>query len=297
MTKQTTWWIAGIATLILAATSGLVAAVTQEPNPGFKDATATLTFITGAAIAIERIIEALWTFLGGIWGTYWPLNTITRQVKTMVEDLDTALKPFHEKAQLRLDQLEQQGKLTKEQLTAGEKEIERMKARFDELMRLTPDNQRIQLLAAAASQNVAYLYKKYGEILPQLKQASDTANTAINGLQDFLATFKDNPGRRLISIYLGAVLGLGVAGLFSLDVFQAVLQTPAQEATGGLLDACVLLDVRVIFTGLVIGLGSNPTHEVIRAIQEYKEGRKGANIAHPNLPPEKSSDGRTGRAA
>jgi hypothetical protein len=30
----------------------------------------------------------------------------------------------------------------------------------------------------------------------------------------------------------------------------------------------------VAITGLVVGLGSGPTHEVIRAIQQYKETQK-----------------------
>jgi hypothetical protein len=34
----------------------------------------------------------------------------------------------------------------------------------------------------------------------------------------------------------------------------------------------------------MIGLGSGPTHEVIRAIQEYKKNRKGENTAKPDLP-------------
>jgi hypothetical protein len=279
MTKQTTLWITGIATSILAVAIILVAVFTREANPGFKDAAATLGFITGAAVAIERVVEIFWTILGGVLGSYWPLSAISRQVKTMVADLDTALQPFHESASLGLDQLAEQGVLAQEQLAAAEREIERMKSRFDEILVLTPDNQRIQLLAAAASQNVSYLYQKYGDYLPHLKQATETANAAINGLQDFLATFKDNPGRRLISLFLGAVLGLVVAGIFSLDVFQAVLETPAQGVEGA------LVDLRVILTGLVMGLGSNPTHEVIRAIQEYKENRKGENIARPNLPP------------
>lgn len=285
MKKQATLQLVGIMTLILVAACVLVALSTEKTNSGFKDAAATLAFITGAAIAIERIIEMMWTVLGGIWGSYWPLNAISRQVQTMAEDLDTALKPFHEKAQLYLEQLEQQGKLTEDQLAIAKEEIERMKARFDELMKLTADNQRMQLLAAAASQNVAYLYKKYGQVLPDLEQALDTANAAINGLQDFLATFKDNPGRRLLSIYLGMIIGLGIAGAFSLDVFQAVLETPPGQSTAA---------ARVILTGLIIGLGSNPTHEIIRAIQEYKEGQKGANIAQPNMPPNKSFDSSNG---
>lgn len=225
-------------------------------------------------------MEALWTVVGGIAGTYWPLNTISRQVQAMVDDLNNALKPFHDKTLLGLDDLAKSGKLTPEELAAAEDEIRRMKARFDALLALAPDNQRVQLLAASASQNVTYLYQKYGKLLPNLTAAAQTAGAAINGLQDFIATFKDNPGRRLISIYLGAVIGLVVAGLFGLDLFQAVLQSPPQTVGGN------MMHLRIILTGLAIGLGSNPTHELIRAVQEYKEGRKGSNLAQPNLPPE-----------
>lgn len=277
MTKQTTFWIVAIASLILIGTIAFVALNTVEPNSGFRDATAVLTFIAGAAIAIERVIEVFWTALTGFLGAYWPLNAINRQIKTMEKDLDTALKPFHEKAQI-LDQLEKKGKLTQEQLASAGNEIDRMKARFDELVKLTPDNQRMQLLAAAASQNAAYLHQKYHKLAPDLDQALDTTNAAINGLQDFLSTFKDNPGRRLISIFFGATLGLIVAGVFNLDVFQAVLGAPERADP-------FLIDLRVIATGLAIGLGSNPTHEVIKAIQVYKESQKGENIAKPNLPP------------
>lgn len=65
----------------------------------------------------------------------------------------------------------------------------------------------IHALPLTASQNVNYFYKKYGNIVSDVDTASNIANTAIDGLQNFLSTFKDNPGRRLISIYMGAVLG------------------------------------------------------------------------------------------
>ncbi|MGE5073442.1 MAG: hypothetical protein ACM3MF_08440 [Anaerolineae bacterium] len=281
MTRRTTLWIVVSATLVLAAACAWVVFNTHQSNAAFQDSAATITFITAAAVGIERTIEALWTVVGGVLGTYWPLNTISRQVQAMVDDLNNALKPFQDKTLMGLDELAKSGKLTPEELAAAQDEIQRMKTRFDALLKLTPDNQRMQLLAASASQNVTYLYQKYGQLLPQLRVAALTAGAAINGLQDFLATFKDNPGRRLISIYLGAVIGLVVAGIFGLDLFAAVLQSNAQSAATD-----PLLHLRVILTGLAIGLGSNPTHEIIRAVQEYKDARKGQNSAQPNLPPQ-----------
>jgi hypothetical protein len=284
MTRKTTLLIGFLATLVLVAVMLLVFRyiIPTDPTSGkvilnsFKDAATTLSFIGGAAMGIERVLEAFWTFMGGVVGTYWPLNVINKQVQTLVVDLDSALKPFHEEALKKIGVLKQAGNLANEELerlNKAENEIGQLKARFDDIKKLAPDNQRVQLLTAAASQNVALLQEKFGDLLTDADRAATVANTAIGGLQDFLATFKDNPGRRLISIYLGAILGLLVAGFFGLDVFAA--------ATGSI-STCPRF--MVLLTGVIIGLGSNPTHEVIRAVQEFKKGQKGKNTSQPDLP-------------
>jgi hypothetical protein len=73
----------------------------------------------------------------------------------------------------------------------------------------------------------------------------------------------DNPGRRILSIYLGALMGLVVAVILGLDVFAAVLGT---VSTG--------LKYGVAATGLVMCLGSSPTHEVIKVLQTIKQNQK-----------------------
>jgi hypothetical protein len=277
MTQKTTIWIGVAAVLLLLTSLILIVLFPPSASSGFKDATAMLAFIGGAAVAIERIIEAIWTFIGGIWGTYWPLNTIRRQVDQMVEELNSSLIPFHSVAEGEIEQLLQQQQYTQDQITEIKGKIGAetlaLKTRFEELKELAPDNQRVQLLTAAAAQSVSYLQKKYNHLFPKLDRDAAVANTVINGLQDFLATFKDNPGRRLISIFLGAEMGLALAVILGLDVFTALLNQPLISA-----------GTSVILTGILIGLGSNPTHEVIRAIQEYKKSRKGENTAKPDLP-------------
>ena len=276
MTRQTVLLIVTIASVALFLAIVLVAQFAQTANAGFPDSMAALAFITGAAVGIERTIEALWTMLGGLLGSYWPLNVINNQVLTLSDELDTSLKPFHEEAIKKIEEAKKIANLDpaiKKRLEDAPADIKRLKKRFDELQRLAPGNQRVQLLAAAASQNVDYLTEKYGDVVAGLKDAATVANSAIDGLQNFLASFKDNPGRRLISIYLGAILGLILAGMFSLDVFSAAgVSTDAYPRA------------RIILTGILIGLGSGPTHEVIRVIQEFKENRKGANTKQPDLP-------------
>src|SRR5215216_3141306 len=98
MTRNTTLLIALLATLVLVGVMILVAEVIVPTDPkgtvvlnSFKDAATTLAFIGGAAMGIERVLEAFWTFMGGVVGTYWPLNVINKQVQTLVVDLDSAL--------------------------------------------------------------------------------------------------------------------------------------------------------------------------------------------------------------
>jgi hypothetical protein len=50
-----------------------------------------------------------------------------------------------------------------------------------------------------------------------------------------------------------------------LDAVAAALQSGSGTGWG------------LVFTGLLIGLGSNPTHEVVKALQEYKNSKAAAN--------------------
>jgi hypothetical protein len=98
-----------------------------------------------------------------------------------------------------------------------------------------------------------------------------------------MGSFKDNPGRRLISLYVGAMAGLAVAGIFGLDLFSAVMAEPSGEAAASSpLTAHPKLNI--VLSGIIMGLGASPTHEVIRLVQEYKERQKGGNATTPNQP-------------
>jgi hypothetical protein len=342
MRDQSARRMAGGFTLALFVVMALVYLFAPAANARFKDAAAALTFITGAAIAIERVIEGVWTFVGGVSSGYWPLKHIRAQVNRMEDDLDTAL------AQVVADTtaaLQKAGKTTQEVSDAAadlNAQLLKTQAGLQNVRTLAPDSQRAQMLATLAAKNLAYVQGRY----PDAKAVTASASTAIDGLQDFVASFKDNPGRRMISLYLGAMLGLAVAGAFGLDVFEAAMQAPlppaattaatqpnaasaptAPAATTAatqpnpasdttvpaagqpprvnpqaalLVQAVAHRDTagigtrtnrpnrgkrwQIILTGLIMGLGSSPTHEVIRAIQEYKKSRKGVNVSKPDQP-------------
>jgi len=302
--------LAGGLTLALFVAIVLVYFLAPAANGRFKDAAAALAFITGAAIAIERVIEGFWTFVGGVSSGYWPLKQIREQVNRMEDELDTALSSTVTHVTTALTAA---GKSVAEVDAAAadlNARLTQTKQGLERVRSLAPDNQRAQMLATLAARNLAYVQEKY----PEVKAAAGSAAATIDGLQDFVSSFKDNPGRRMISLYLGAMLGLAVAGSFGLDVFEAAMQAPETAATvaaapqrtastaavGPVETAPAVRDTaavgtrgrvpdrgkrwQIILTGLIMGLGSSPTHEVIRAIQEYKKTRKGVNIGKPNQP-------------
>lgn len=295
-------WALAILILILFF---LVALCPIAPNIGFTGSAAVLSLIAAVAVGIERIIECFWTIIGMTKGAFWPLNLIHEQVDSMVNNLDEKLRPVYEEAEKAMNELAVAENWSTQKLAEAKKELDELAARTARLKALAPDNQRVNMIAASAFQGISFLEKKY----PQVVRRAEVAHQAIVGVSDFVATFKDNPGRRLISILLGMILGLLVAGVVRLDVFEAASQTPATDASAGapagrvasegplaqaspgttterprtwtLMGINVGLFWGVAFTGLLMGLGSNPTHEVIRAIQEYKKARKSDNDPAP----------------
>lgn len=76
-----------------------------------------------------------------------------------------------------------------------------------------------------------------------------------------------------MSLIIGAGIGWAVAAGMSLDLFHAILRT-STDWKGTLLWGHIDLRPGVLFTGLVIGLGANPTHEVVGMLKQIKQSRK-----------------------
>jgi hypothetical protein len=406
MSRESALWYTGGGLLVLAI---VVAAVSNiDPSHSIGDAATVLLVIGAAAVAIERILELVWTGVGLTIGAGWPLGNVSRELKGLASRLDDSLQPIYDEAEAAVAEMKQRGILSGTTLTNAEAALNTLKTASAKLAGMAPDQQQLQMFAASAAQHMEQIQANYAAFLATsgsvgastveeiknvvmalasararaaarrqglkseeietavtdagakeaerfdrvIQQARDRetgagadtiplnpdpdraaleaakaylnsvspaarlslyvdlSGTAIQGATDFLATFKDNPGRRLLSIYAGCVLGLVVAGLLGLDVFRAVLDEPAGGATAQvaryasapgrpeaaaadehhgigdwpgsawdwLREATDFEHIGVALTGLVIGLGSNPTHEVIRVLQEYKKTRKSGNV-------------------
>jgi hypothetical protein len=263
-------------TVLLVIVFLLVAQYSSTPNEGFTDSVAVLAMITAVAIGIERVLEAGWTIIELTHNTWWPFNLVGDEIEKLLGKLDEQLKPVYNQATEAINEMVALAKLSQAEATTAEREIQDIKDRIMKLKALAPSNQQINLIAASAFQGISYLERKY----PSFITAANSATQAATGLADFVATFKDNPGKRLISIYVGAMLGLIIAGLVGLDVFQAVAGDISVTTEGSRLFPFI----GVALTGLLMGLGSNPTHEVIRALQEIKKSHETRNAPAPNVP-------------
>ncbi|MDQ5825487.1 MAG: hypothetical protein M3441_14940, partial [Chloroflexota bacterium] len=86
----------------------------------------------------------------------------------------------------------------------------------------------------------------------------------------------DNPARKIIGIFIGAAIGIVIAALFGLDIFWSILGSET-VFTFGDAPRALTLHVGVALSGIIIGLGADPTHQVIRLLEEKKKDLKGRN--------------------
>jgi len=272
---------AGIVTLVgLLVLIGEFLVVAWFATPGHGGSTssaAAIAVITAAAVGIERAIEVFWTVIGLLKDSWWPFGQFRKQLDTLVSQLDGVLKEYFDRAESTARTVRRNVADVGAEQQYITSELTRVRDQNAALQRnlglLAQDRQHVQLLAASAVSAVSYVER----LLPEAQNEAAIAMQAITGLTDFVETFKENPGRRLISIFAGAGVGLLIAGTLGLDIFQAVLAAGATTTQAGTLFPAL----GVAITGVVIGLGANPTHEVIRLVQEYKKSQKTANSPTP----------------
>jgi hypothetical protein len=278
-----------IAALVIVGLTLFVARFATMPNQGFADAAAVLAMVGLVAVGIERIIEAFWSLMGRLKSGWWPLDQIAAAVDSLVAETNAVATPAFEAAEAGLEAAKGAIGVTKDQLDALDEQIEKIRAQkkgYDaqvaRIGSLAKDNQRVQLLTTAAFQAVNRLDTAYGRDMPAVRQAFNDASQVTAGVSDILAGFKDNPAKKVISIALGWVIGLIVAGFVGLDLFAAA-GAPLGPTDPALRDQALFPFLGVALTGFVLGLGANPTHEVIRLVSEAAKSRRIGNLSRPEV--------------
>lgn len=267
-------WRAGVSALLgLAVFVALFALVAHAPGAAGAapaSAAAMLAVITAAALGIERVLEVFWTLAGQLASAWWPFNKVFRQVTALEADVKARVAGLQAEIAGKLAQGANLSADAQARLAAANAEMVKLQARLAELEELAPGNQQVSLVAATIVQGIGLIQQHQ----PALDFNFRLIDQSVAGLTDFVASFKDNPARRLISIWAGALLGLAVAYFVRLDVFLAVLGADLTPAGWW-------AHLEIALTGLIIGLGSNPTHDVIAALQEVKKYRASQNQPGP----------------
>jgi hypothetical protein len=258
MTKQQTQQFLIVATIVLVVLIVLTALFSSSPTQGLRDAAVALTIIAAVSVGIERVLEGFWTYIGLTRNSWWPLNVVSQDITDMASNLDQILAPFYQQLTKAVEDANTAEKWSQEQLDAANKEITDFQNVIDRLKQLAPGSQQATAIASIISQQVSNFQQKY----KTLANEASIANLAISDFANFIVTPPDNLGRRFISLFLGMYLGLVVAGVLGLDLLQAIFTTS------------LALHLGVVLTGLVIGLGSSPTHEVIQVLQNWKTSLK-----------------------
>jgi len=259
-------------------TGFLGAWLSPDVNAGFKDSTSVIVVVTSVAVGIERLIEMFWIVLGQAnrFGGWWPLSQVVTAVATVEAQTNELLTPVFEQVQADLklasaalgkgsDDLQ---KLRVEQkLEELESAREHLHARLRSAQTLAPGSSRFALITQIGSEAARLLGNAAtlgGKVTRDTAHAIDKAAEASSIATTVVSSFGDNPARRLASVFLGAGAGMFIAGLMGLNLFAAVLGQDTRLA--GL--------AGILATGVIVGLGSNPTHEIVKSLQSYKESRK-----------------------
>ncbi len=279
-------WRAALPYLVAVGISLVVAAVVAQtsarPNTGFTDAAAVLTIAGLVAVGIERTLEVGWTLIGQAKSAWWPLNEFAEEVGRLEASVTDSAGSLFNDALTRLETARGAVDTATDTWKRIDAQIQQLETRRtsweqqrDQILALAPGNQRFRLLASASSQVAGELKTRYGQAEPQIAHAAAVASQVTAGAADFVATFKDNPSRRVISIWAGGLIGMTAAGILGLDIFQAAAGATIGGWRVGQQELLPFLGVAL--TGMVLGLGADPTHEVIRVLQEWKKSKKVGN--------------------
>lgn len=266
--------------IVCAAVAGIIAP--KQINTGFKDSAALLAFISLTAVAIERCIEGFFTLLAGRLGEWWPLKTIRDEFNTFEKQTNDVLNPVVKGTIDALTAAQKGAGTTADQIAALQGLIDKVNAEATRLRtqynavttKLAPGSDRLARVGEINTAMTAVLHDVHDasaqcttKAREDLQKASDIANDA----SLIISSFSDNPARRAASLALGASLGMLVAGAVGLNLFVATLAGPNDSSAD--LPAVLAGWLGVVLTGVVIGLGSAPTHEVVKSLQAYKESR------------------------
>ena len=260
--------------LVMAACAVIGFLIAPRSNQGLANEASVLSLAALAAVGIERLLELMWATLGSSVGGWWPLKPVVQAFATIETQTNELLGPILADAQNALKDARAtagdgsdkakaiDGALAT--ITADQAQFQKQLAAATSLARGSARMALLSKTSAGANESLSSIVGLAGDASAELQRRLGEAQQAIDVALTVAQSFSDNPARRIASILIGGSLGMIAAAFLGLNIFGAVLGADAGYLYAGL---------GVILTGFVIGLGSSPTHEVVKALQNYKEAR------------------------
>lgn len=261
--------------VVIAVACAVIAVLVAPPtNAGFKDAASVISFAGLVAVAIERVTEFIWTMVGQARGAggWWPLHRVRQEAAAVETQTNALLTGLFTQLQVALEEAKNVAGTSEDVLDSINAHISALpqtkaalQARLAAAQTLAPGSSRLALAADVHARAFDFLESAAALTQKQIPNARMTlheTSSSISTALAIVAAFRDNPARRIASILIGTGLGMLVTGYMGLNVFAATLAK----------DAGVLAGVAgIVLTGVLVGLGSSPTHEVIKGLQQWKE--------------------------
>lgn len=262
MKASSLFWMFAVAAVLLAFV--LFGIISLPPIPGKPLDVATILGVAGLiAVGIERTIEGIWSVIDVAVGSFWPLDEVAKQIVGRINALGQPLEPYLKDFNKLLDK----GNSAVEKLNADQvKEAQdELNTSLSQLSKFAAKNGSSQLFVAGVEQKLYDLQKRYPLDQNEVAAIIKTMKGGTTDVDNFVKSFQENPGRKLISLWMGILLGLVAAWILGLDLLATVLQAGQSHS----------VPLGIILAGVVMGLGSSPAHEIIQGIQDWRMAQGG----------------------
>jgi hypothetical protein len=252
--------------------AGLLSSLPVSNGEQGNQTAAVLALAGSLAIGIERSLEVVWIFIGYKFGSGWPLGFLTKPIRDFKDQLENkeALPRYLEEANKILADWKEKSERTPEELDKLEKDLKLVNAQLASLGGLLLPNSSIEPVLQEFRNRLNDIQKT---IVPTGHAILGVGKGSLDVLDNILGSFKDNPGKRLMSLFAGMIVGMIVCAVLSVDILYAIFGVAYSPFHLG-----------IVATGIMVGLGADPSHQVIRLLEEAKGNFKGENAARGTGP-------------
>ena len=226
-----------------------------------------LILVPALAVGVERVLELFWSLVDQLASSpFWPLNAPARELQDLAISLNPILQPVLNQAATVVAGWSQDTDEAQAKLRAAQGAVDSLKQAADAVANTPSSTTGLQTVSTALDS----VDKMIDD--PRVSGAVAAATVGIQGLSASIGSLLDNPGRRVMSLVLGSIIGLVMVWWLGLDVIHAALNAPPTQHTT--LANLHTLQWGMVATGLVIGLGASPAHDLISAILAYKQSQQ-----------------------